>query len=670
MSTTETQSTQSTTETRRLFVRQLPPTLAELPSGATTPGESALPDATRQERFYTQALAQMEQVMPLQVAALRDQLDRVKAAQERFVAARTEELTWLQLHNEDARHAEEVIEEKLSTLRQKREALEQTHETRIEALLVQRASARQAAVAAFAVAGLGEGTLALEFGAEEEYRALPALESATATGSALAAGSVLAPRRQGFLHGLLQNNRLVPAPPAVADTLPEADTLTVSLSPSLPHRVLPEISLEEVSTLAAPKDALALQHGLPTSSPTLRALHDGQRGLEWVALVVCGSLFGISVGILTELLEPSRLFLRPEETLGPALVVAVIGIAVFWVLGRVSRGLLSLASECWHASLATRSQTDPAAVAHSLRRTSIASFGIAALLLVGLIVMEASVERYGILGALTARQANATLLQGGGVGQNAIPPAVLMAMALIVSAPFLLLHGLHGWVEGKAGALSSFLENRAVEAHWQAKQALHEKRTDELAPINSDLLRYRREELTKRAQETSQQETAQTVPEPSEEPESTVGAVAITVASPFKHSLIPEGNRLKLSMEHGWPLGSAVAAQLALAQAREAHALVRRAQAQKREALTLGEAEIQRWENQRQGERLELSAESKQRIDAAHAAYARAAGRFDTLYQQEWLRYEQLTRPGLLWRIRRFLWAMPGKEVYRLDKAN
>ncbi len=668
MSTTE---TQSTTETRRLFVRQLPPTLAELPSGATTPGEFALPDAARQERFYTQALAQMEQVMPLQVAALRDQLDRVKAAQERFVAARTEELTWLQLHNEDARHAEEVIEEKLHTLRQKREALEQTHETRIEALLAQRASARQAAVAAFTVAGLGEGTLALEFGAEEEYRALPALESATAAGSALAAGSVLAPRRQGFLHGLLQN-RLVPAPPAiaVADILPEADTLTVSLSPSLPHRVLPEILLEEVSTLAAPKDALALQHGLPTSSPTLRALHDGQRGLEWVALVVCGSLFGISVGILTELLEPSRLFLRPEETLGPALVVAVIGIAVFWVLGRVSRGLLSLASECWHASLATRSQTDPAAVAHSLRRTSIASFGIAALLLVGLIVMEASVERYGILGALTARQANATLLQGGGVGQNAIPPAVLMAMALIVSAPFLLLHGLHGWVEGKAGALSSFLENRAVEAHWQAKQALHEKRTDELAPINSDLLRYRREELTKRAQETSQQETAQTVPEPSEEPESTVGAVAITVASPFKHSLIPEGNRLKLSMEHGWPLGSAVVAQLALAQAREAHALVRRAQAQKREALTLGEAEIQRWESQRQWECLGLSAESKQRIDAAHVAFAKAVSRFDTLYQQEWLRYEQLTRPGLLWRIRRFLWAMPGKEVYRLDKAN
>ena len=145
-------------------------------------------------------------------------------------------------------------------------------------------------------------------------------------------------------------------------------------------------------------------------------------------------------------------------------------------------------------------------------------------------------------------------------------------------------------------------------------------------------------------------------------PELPEETAAITFAAPLQHHLISEGNCLKLSAKQGWPLGSVVTAQLALAQARETHALVRRVQAQKREALAWREAEIQRWEGQRQSERLEISVESEQRIDAAYVAYAKATSRFDTLYQQEWLRYERLTRPGLLWRIRRYWWASPGQR--------
>jgi hypothetical protein len=643
------------TKPQRLFVRQLPDRLADLPtSPSTTP---SLPDALRQEKFYSAALGRMEQAIPLQVATLRDQLDRVKATLERFQLARTEELTWLQLTNEDARHAEEVISEKIEALQQKRETLEAEQEARIEARMVQRALARQTAVASVAAAGLDESDLKTEFQEQDESMVLPALlESVTVTDETLPAvvSDPIPASRPHFLKGLWRGMRgqvaadsgdISPAPPAsVGGTVQDEN---------LPHRLVPEVQQEEAMLLATPREALCLKHGLPAASPTLNGLKDSQQRLEWAALVVCGTIFGISVGILIEVLDPSRLFTRPEETWRPALMVGVIGIAVFWVLGRVAHGLMSLASECWHACIATQSRVDTDAAARSLRRASIGSLFIGATLLIGLIIIEATVERYGILGALASREVNNQIQSGAATGTVKISPVVQMAMALIVSMPFLLLHGLHGWVEGKAGILNGFLASRSAETLWETKKLLHGQRTGDLAEINTDLLKYRRDELARIAQnDSTPQPVGQSVP-------LLTNDAVVSMSPPLQHSLIPDAGNLRLSAEQGWPLGSVAAAMLAMSQAREAHFQVRRAQAQKRESLAPLDREIQRWEAQLQMEKCELSNEAKQRIDSAHAAYAVAVRDFDALYKQECLRYESLTRPGLFWRIRHYFWAAP-----------
>lgn len=637
------------TEPSRLFVRQLPTPLADLPFGAV-PSDTSLPNTLRQDQFYAAALTKMEGVMPLPVAALRDQLDRVKAAQERFTSVRMEELTWLQFANEDARDADKAIEGELTTLRQKRDALEQEHETRIEERIGLRTQARQAAVAAFAVAGLSLEPLRGELRSEDDEFLLP---SATPAGIETPTETLPQPTRPaarlgGFLRTVLQK-------PSPAVLVPESN-LPSNRAP-LPHRLVPEFAADEVSVHVVPAGSVALHHGLSLVSPTLHTLENRQRWIEWPALAICGTIFGVSLGILIEILDARRLVTRPEAMIVPTLLVGGIGIAIFWVLGRVARGLMAFASESWHAVVADKSRLDVTDAKNALRKMSVGVMLTTVALFVLLVVIESSVERYGILGALLSHESNARLLKGQSATAAPVSVSIQIALALVVSLPFLLLHGLHGWVEGKVGAFTHFVENQVSHSLWEAQKTLHEQRTTELAEINSDLLGYRRGELAEQARQNLPQELSIVEPSvPDAYPTDPGKAdVDIEIVAPFRHSLLPDGSRLHLSTEQGWPLGTVAAAMLAVAQAREAHSQVRRAQAKKREALAVLDRDIQRWESRRYEETRELSAEAKQRIGAAHAAYAEASRRFDKLYQQEWKRYEHLTRAGLLRRIWHYL---------------
>lgn|GEM_PF-3872249 len=161
-----------------------------------------------------------------------------------------------------------------------------------------------------------------------------------------------------------------------------------------------------------------------------------QQAMKILAHVGLGTIFGISLGLLTGLADLTDEGLR--RTWGVMLAVCTLGVFIFYLMGKLAFRVTAYATEEFHAV------SNP--TAYEMRwmhlRPWFASF-LAVAVIVGMIGLEACVEREGIVEAIIQRQ-----MENGEEGVlNAAKELAYWALALVVSAPFLIYHAYEGAIK-------------------------------------------------------------------------------------------------------------------------------------------------------------------------------------------------------------------------------
>ncbi|WP_395143499.1 hypothetical protein [Armatimonas sp.] len=152
---------------------------------------------------------------------------------------------------------------------------------------------------------------------------------------------------------------------------------------------------------------------------------------DFVAHIALGSIFGLSLGLLTKF---ARLDGESIQKFGysSVYVSCAFGIFIFFLIGRLAFKASTFATE----------EMDAARKSGEKNRGVIA-VGLASLVLVGVVVLEASVERFG-LGEIIRKQMELNMESGV---PSKYQELSLWVIAFIVSAPFMIYHSYEGAME-------------------------------------------------------------------------------------------------------------------------------------------------------------------------------------------------------------------------------
>ena len=267
------------------------------------------------------------------------------------------------------------------------------------------------------------------------------------------------------------------APPA--GILEPASATEVLPKPLGPYPDTVPFPLAECVSQAPPLDAIAVQQGLPSLSPMSEAMDSKQQFISWLALLACGSIFGASIGLLTRIVRLTDFNINSQAADWKFAGLCVLGVFMFWVLGRVAFAAAALASEERHLHLVASHRDDPLKVGDWLRRASWVSLGLLVVISGVLVAIEAVVERNGIVSAFTDGMQNATIASGQhDLGSNSVNPVALVFMVLTVSLPFVLMHIAHGWSDARQKVIRQYLIGRQQQQAWEIARKCHAERTE------------------------------------------------------------------------------------------------------------------------------------------------------------------------------------------------
>lgn len=323
---------------------------------------------------------------------------------------------------------------------------------------------------------------------------------------------------------------------------------------------------------------------------------------------------------------------HPKKEIAAFAVVALLGVSMFWVLGRVVFTLAALASEERHSHLMANHRDDAAKVGDWLRRAACWSFTALGAAAVMLIAIEAQVERNGIVRVFVEDVRNASMATGHGMGlASGRGSAAIFCLVLMVSLPFVFFHASEGWVLAREKTITQYLTGRRNVEGWNLALECHKDRTARTVKIF----------------DASRENTAQGVP--------IVASPVIEMAR--AHSLEGEDEAADAVVEAAVPAKlpeppvRMVDVALAMERARDAYARVREAQARRRDALAWHEMRMAAYEQERQLERTEPENSGKLRQEDAYVDYIGAVLEFDKVYQREMKYVERLMGGGMLMRL-------------------
>jgi hypothetical protein len=170
---------------------------------------------------------------------------------------------------------------------------------------------------------------------------------------------------------------------------------------------------------------------------------------KFIALIAFGSIFGVSLGLITDFVDFSQESSRDPNLVGKIIGVCVLSIFVFYLIGEAIHHAWVYSEEERHATL---KQGKPWGQRYIL------ALGMAGILVFAFVIIEATVERYGIVSVINDK-AEMSILKGDKVTASVWKEFAYWAIALVVSVPFAVYHSY-------AGAMSARykLGNRAREA--------------------------------------------------------------------------------------------------------------------------------------------------------------------------------------------------------------
>ncbi|MCS6775047.1 MAG: hypothetical protein NZ557_00745 [Chthonomonadaceae bacterium] len=734
--------------------------------------EPTLPGSGQLATDYREALELIQKLRPLRAHSLRDAISRVDEAGERYMELQRAVEEQMPGVREELRQQIEELEQKIQQVYAEMQQKAQEHDQKIAPALEERARkrviCREACVRAQQIP---PAHLDADDEASEEPDTPPALPP----------GPSAAPVSQersstGFLQSVVQGFRnlvpvrpapnnteapsstqspeppapmpapvpasgaLVPAPPTGASAVGVATATpwpqALSSRPRVPQftpRPEEEIPfpIEEAKNQAPSYEAIASELGIPADSAAYRALHPGDprflKFMHALALVACGGIFGVSLGLITRLVDMQILMFNPGKVLWQLIIILVLGIALFWLIGRTVHSATAILAEHVCNRAIQEHTSDQEAMERWMR--SMARWSMVFLLLVVaiLILIEAHVEKEGIVQTVNQTLLNKQIAQG--VKKAAVQGLSELAgwmLALIASVPFVLFHIYDAWITVHKEAYAIHLRSERARRVYEIARGLYEQRV-QAAREAAEKAAQREEEIWVQWQQKQQQEEVAAVstpgePEPSSQdaPESASQATTATPPADGAEPAVRENGTVvvtapEASTSHGEapvpeavyatveapepsrsagngahdpadPQGTAAATesapepydiellvQLARAdqEAREARQRVRELRGKKNDDMKWYRSQIQQLEQQlavyrdRLQKAWEPDPETRNKLEDAYHNWLASIYHFDRLYQQEMARIEPLLHGGWIFRIWERLFQRP---MYRIPK--
>ena len=608
-----------------------------------------LPD-DRMLETYNRAIDHVAPKCPMRAALLADMLGRVVGSLDRYRELRREEEEKHQNFNEEARRADNFIDEQIEEIRTERDSVVAELDGVVEDAIAARAAARETAAVARAAAGYGLDFALIDDTIDEPPPA-SAKQAAVTQASTAPVEAKPAPKQVVW-------KVKAPEPAAVPQIPVTVESATYKGGEIQPVYV--PFPLSEGLVRARPIESIAVERGLPIESPAARQMTAWSRAFGWCSLVASGIIFGISIGLLIKAIDPEMFSLRPERVIGPALVLGLIGVAMFWALGRIVSLLAALASEERHAGMLASNRLEPDVVGRWLKRTAITTLMTLGLTTIVLVAIEANVERWGIVQVFLDNTANNIIASGAHAHATSGPGFwTIFCLVLTVSLPFVLFHAAEGWVESRARSIASYLKAQRAHEAWQIASSLHSERLEEVRTMmaraeaeEADRVAERKAKAVAQGAATAanaaaERQVAQALPPmPAYEPASSLDVLP-------QYSPIPLG--------FGGPAGQVRDGDIALAieRAREAHARLREARGKRQTKLAEFDERIEALEAERRPERVDMDTSGQRRIEDAYHDYIGAAIHFDGIYRREMGRIEHLSQPGVLYGLKEFFFRAP-----------
>lgn len=732
--------------------------------------EPALPGSGQLSTDYREALELIQKLRPLRAHLLRDAISRIDEAGERYLELQRAVEAQMPGVREELRQQIEALEQKIQQVHEEMQQKAQEHDGKIAPAIEERTRKRIACKEA-CVRVQQAPPKHLEVDEEDlEPDPLPALPPAS---------SVATPSQERRPTGLLQSfqsvaqgiRNLVPARPVpdnagapsqppspVLPALPApasgtlvpaspVGALPASVSPALPwpqalssRPQVPHFTprpeeidfpLEEAERQAPSLQAIASEMGLPASSAAYRALHPGSswflKIMHALALVACGSIFGVSLGLITRMADMQILMSNPGKVAGPFSLILLLGIALFWLIGRTVHSATAIMAE-YVCNRALQEQTgDLEAMERWMRHMTKWFFFLLLLLLPGLILIEASVEKEGIVQTVNQNLLNKQISQGAKMATaQGLSELSGWMLALIASVPFVLFHIYDAWLTVHKEAFAIRLQSERERRIYEIARELHEQRV-RAAREAAEEAAQREEVIWEQWRQKQEQEESASAPpgEPESQsqdtpvegesqsgapmasangadpsvaedstpvvtaPEASVpstdtpapGEAYAAVETPEPSSSAGNGahdpSTPQETMPSPEPASPAYDIELLVQlarmdqEAREAHQRVRELRGKKRDDMRWYQKQLTQLEQQlaTYRERLERAwepdPETRHQLEDAYHSWLASVYHFDRMYQQEMARIEPLLHGGWLFRIWERLFQRP---MYRVPK--
>ncbi len=530
-------------EAARLYFRRRLQNPADFPPapGDVQFRDQILPDPSTLEEAYRPAFDLANRFFPMRAVYLRELADRVRSALDTYRKVFREEEERLQNKNEEARRADERIDSLIAQERAKCRAELAEVDQNLDHYLAVWEESRERIAEICALHDLDPKEIGrIPDGVAQEPDVSEADEGLTASANGHVDDSArIAPRglfqrlrgimpfkgratdgSEGSDHSqashVSPNVQTTPGTPNATPDLasspnqnnewtrvtgaatesprvngdPEASDQPINGSaPAEPATLPTELRYVQVefprseATLRAPSaEALAARLGLiypETAEANTRWSRFWHTVGKMFAILVFGSIFGFSAGVLLGLLDPKIMSIDWRMAQAALVVCLLAGTSVFWAIGKGVAGVTSTICEyVYCAFLASIEDERHTSVRfHGLIRWI--AFVVGTVAILGLVAIEALVERHGIVEVFASARANRALLQGTSVTDDRGLGVEYYVLSLIASVPFVLLYAVTEWRDTMARCIRSFLASRRELAIHELATEIHKTRHEE-----------------------------------------------------------------------------------------------------------------------------------------------------------------------------------------------
>ena len=507
-------STQDTLDPKkRRYLNRRPRVAANVPTRSAGDADRyPIPAEVEFAASYRSWISQISGRLPAEASQLQDLLTRVESANTTFTKVKQEEQDRIELDNEDARQANIDLFTQIDDHQSKINVIKDEYRPKVEEQRqildnAKIAEALQRAYAGELPSGDDPDDEKLYEEVQDADAEKAALETTPAptstqasTTEATQSAAEPATTEQTSTSSTTTSATSTEHNSSPATPAPDATTTDDKLPEGI--AVNHETLWVEAQHLAKREEELALDLGLTKATFAADQVNAKiTKVIEYIALAVCGGLFGISIQQLLKETLPSAMGVSEPATLYP---LAALGIFVFYLMGAFVRP-----TSAYLSGIVCTQHLNAAREEGKVKRNQLhkhMSIWTGVLLLVCFIVLvclEATVEGRGLFKEMmekaSAEAANQAAISGKAIDESTsnykLSTLEMWLMMLTFSLPYLLVQFRGGWIASWEATTKNYIMQMRVADVQKHYDRLVERREEALLTRNDYLQKHHEREV-------------------------------------------------------------------------------------------------------------------------------------------------------------------------------